>query len=92
MKSLQLFRCCCTSNLMLRVADRVAGAGAGWILALIEGDGEPSVRTLGFGSPSSSAEVALFSLAPDEHPGVLLELRGVLSEVVNPSYLRHRHQ
>ena len=71
---------------LLAVADRVAGAGAGWILALIEGDGEPSVRTLGFGSPSSSAEVASFSLAPDEHPGVLLELRGVLSEVAR---IRH---
>ena len=66
---------------LLAVADRVAGAGAGWILAVIEGDREPIVRTLGFGSPSSSAEVASFSLGPSEHPGVLMELRGVLSEV-----------
>ena len=66
---------------LLDVADRIAGAGAGWILAVIEGDGEATVRTLGFGSPSSSAEVESFSLEPHEHPGVLMELRGVLSEV-----------
>ena len=66
---------------LLVVADRVAGAGPLWILGVIEGDGEPIVRTLGFGSPSSSAEVASFLLVPNENPGVLMELRGVLSEV-----------
>lgn len=66
---------------LLTVADRVAGAEAGWTLAVIEGDGEPIVRTLGFGSASSTAEVASFSLAPDENAGVLMELRSVLSEV-----------
>ena len=64
----------------------IAGAGAGWILAVMEGDGEPMVRTLGFGAPSSSSEVASFSLEPTEHPGVLMELRGVLSQVAR---IRH---
>ena len=64
-----------------KLADLVAVAGAPWVLAVIEGQEDPIVRTLGFGLPNSSEEVASFSRQPKENPGVLMELRRVLADV-----------
>ena len=66
---------------LLTLADRVAAAGAPWVLAVIEGEEEPTVRTLGFGIPNSSEEVASFAREPKQNPGVLMELQRILADV-----------
>lgn len=71
---------------LLSVADLVAAAGAPWLLAVIEGQEEPTVRTLGFGLPHSGEEVASFAREPKENPGVLMELQRALVEVAK---IRH---
>ena len=71
---------------LVALADRIAQAAAGWILAVIEGDTEPTVRTLGFGLANSGSEIVSFALEPNENRGVLMELRGVLADVAR---IRH---
>jgi signal transduction histidine kinase len=66
---------------LLRLTGLVAAAGAPWLLAVIEGQDDPTVRTLGFGLPNSSEEVASFSREAADNPGVLMDLQRALVEV-----------
>ena len=66
---------------LITIAERVAGAGAGWILAVVDGDEDPVMRTLGFGLPNTPGDVAALAASPEDAKGVLMELKGVLAEV-----------
>ena len=70
---------------VMELAALLAPADPSWVLGIVDAE-DRRIRTVGFGRPHAATDVADFASASNDRPGLMLELRGVLTEI---SRVRH---